>query len=208
MNHGQTCHAGTRIYVQEEIYEQFMAEFTARIKAVKVGDNFATTTEQGPQASQIQHDRILNYIDIGKKEGATLHLGGHAVQGAHGYFIEPTIFTDVGPNMRIMREEIFGPVVAVAKFKTEEEGVALANDSNYGLAAGVHTSDFERAIRVTSALKAGTVWHNMFNFLHWSLPFGGYKESGIGRECGQAALENYTELKAVYHNMGVPAPHL
>ncbi|KAJ9623002.1 hypothetical protein H2204_011260 [Knufia peltigerae] len=208
MNQAQTCHAGTRIYVQEEIYDAFMEKFTARLKSLKVGGNFAAGTQQGPQASKIQYDRILNYIDIGKKEGATLALGGNAIKGSEGYFIEPTVFTDVRPDMRIVREEIFGPVVAVAKFKTEEEALALANDSNYGLAAGVHTKDFERAMRVTGGLRAGTVWHNMFNFLHWSLPFGGYKESGIGRECGEAALQNYTELKAVLHNMGVQAPTL
>ncbi|KAK4565564.1 hypothetical protein LTR86_004181 [Recurvomyces mirabilis] len=118
----------------------------------------------------------------------------------------PTIFTDVKPHMKIMREEIFGPVVAIAKFKDEEEVLELANDTTYGLAAGIFTKDYERAIRVTGALKAGTTWVNLFNFVHWSMPFGGYKESGIGRECGDAALENYTETKTVYFNMGMAAP--
>lgn len=108
--------------------------------------------------------------------------------------------------MKIMREEIFGPVVAIAKFKTEEEVLELANDTTYGLAAGIFTKDYERAVRVTGALKAGTTWVNLFNFVHWSMPFGGYRESGIGRECGDAALENYTEIKTVYWNMGMAAP--
>ena len=122
---------------------------------------------------------------------------------------EPTfylLFTDVNANMKIMCEEIFGPVVAVAKFKTEEEVIELANDTSYGLAAGIHNKDYERALRVTSQLQAGTTWVNMYNFVHWSIPFGGYKESGIGRECGEAALENYTETKAVFFNMGLSAP--
>ena len=108
--------------------------------------------------------------------------------------------------MKIMKEEIFGPVVSIAKFKDEDEVVELANDTTYGLAAGIFTKDYERAVRVTSALKAGTTWVNLFNFVHWSMPFGGYKESGIGRECGDAALENYTEIKTVYMNMGASAP--
>lgn len=139
-----------------------------------------------------------------------MHLGGNIHKDAQGsgkgYFIEPTIFTDVKPHMKIMREEIFGPVVSIAKFKTEEEVIELANDTTYGLAAGIHTKDYERAIRVTSQLEAGTTWVNMYNFVHWSIPFGGYKQSGIGRECGEVALENYTETKAVYLNMGMTAP--
>lgn len=172
----------------------------------------------------MQYDKIMGYIEQGKKEGATLHLGGDS-DGGKGYFInvstssphtpiilrslthpQPTIFTDVKPDMKIMKEEIFGPVVAISKFKDEEEVIELANDTTYGLAAGIFTRDYERAIRVTSALKAGTTWVNLFNFVHWSMPFGGYKESGIGRECGDAALENYTEIKTVYMNMGARAP--
>ena len=119
----------------------------------------------------MQYEKILGYIKAGKDEGATLHMGGNAHEGkgeyASGYYIEPTIFTDVKPNMKIMREEIFGPVVAVAKFKTEEEVIELANDTSYGLAAGIHTKDYERAIRVTNELQAGTTWVNMYNFVHW-----------------------------------------
>jgi aldehyde dehydrogenase (NAD+) len=205
MNMGQTCHAGTRIFVHEDVYDEFITAFTARFKSIRVGDNFDSTTDQGPQNSKVQFDRILGYIQSGKEEGATLHLGGKPLSHK-GYFIEPTIFTDVKPQMKIVREEIFGPVVVVAKFKTEEEAIALANDTSYGLAAGIFTRDYERAMRVTAALQAGTTWVNFYNVLHWSLPFGGYKESGLGRECGEAALENYTEVKAVMYNMGMPLP--
>ncbi|KAJ9611440.1 hypothetical protein H2200_004624 [Cladophialophora chaetospira] len=207
MNMGQTCHAGTRIYVHEDIYDDFITAFTERFKSIRVGDNFDNTTDQGPQNSKMQYDRIMNYIQSGKEEGATLHLGGHSV-GKKGYFIEPTIFTDVKPTMKIVQEEIFGPVVVIAKFKTEEDVIELANDSSYGLAAGIFTNDYERAMRVTAALQAGTLWVNFYNVLHWSLPFGGYKESGIGRECGEAALENYTEVKTVMFNMGMPLPDI
>ncbi|KAF2772036.1 aldehyde dehydrogenase [Teratosphaeria nubilosa] len=203
MNFGQTCHAGTRIYVHEDIYDKFIEAYTNKMKEITVGDNFGKETHQGPQNSKMQYDKILGYIESGKDEGATLHLGGNKVQGKDGgYFIEPTIFTDVKPNMKIMKEEIFGPVVAVAKFKDEEEVLELANDTTYGFAAGTFTKDYERAVRVTAALKAGTTWVNLFNFVHWSMPFGGYKESGIGRECGDAALENYTETKTVYFQYG------
>lgn len=208
MNHGQTCHAGTRIYVHEEVYDKFVELFTERMKQVAVGDNFDDSTDQGPQNSKLQHDKIIGYLESGKSEGATVALGGnaHKTPSGDGYFIEPTIFTNVQPNMKIVREEIFGPVVTVTKFTSEEEVIKLANDTTYGLAAGIHTMDYQRAIRVTNKLKAGTAWVNMFNFVHWSIPFGGYKESGIGRECGEAALENYTETKAVFFNMGVEAP--
>ena len=207
MNFGQTCHAGTRIYVHEDVYDKFVETYTAKMKQTKVGDNFDKDVTQGPQNSKMQYEKILGYIKSGKEEGATVHLGGNAAgSGGKGYYIEPTIFTDVKADMKIMREEIFGPVVAIAKFKTEEEVIEMANDTTYGLAAGIHTKDYERAIRVTSQLEAGTTWVNMYNFVHWSIPFGGYKESGIGRECGEAALENYTETKAVYFNMGMDAP--
>ncbi|KAF9873938.1 Aldehyde dehydrogenase [Colletotrichum karsti] len=226
MNFGQTCHAGTRIYVHEDVYDSFVEKFASRLSKLKVGDNFDPTTDQGPQNSKMQYDKILGYIESGRKEGATVHLGGKpATSGTEGgYYIQPTIFTNVKPDMQvsaldmddvrtvlisdeqIMREEIFGPVVAISKFSTEEEVLELANDSSYGLAAAVHTSDYARAIRMTNALQAGTTWVNMFNFVHYSIPFGGFKESGIGRECGEAVLENYTETKAVYLNMGLQAP--
>jgi aldehyde dehydrogenase (NAD+) len=170
MNFGQTCHAGTRIYVHADVYDEFVSAYTARLKTVKVGDNFDKDVDQGPQNSKMQYEKILGYIDSGKSEGANLALGGEALNAGNGYYIQPTIFTDVKPNMKIMREEIFGPVVAIAKFTSEEEVIALANDTTYGLAAGIHTKDYERAIRVTNALQAGTTWVNMYNFVHWSIP--------------------------------------
>ncbi|KAL4803339.1 aldehyde dehydrogenase domain-containing protein, partial [Aspergillus unguis] len=206
MNFGQTCHAGTRIYVHEDVYDEFLAQFTKTMSALNVGHPFDKSTNQGPQNSQMQYDKILGYIDSGINEGATVHLGGKAIDKNGGYYIQPTIFTDVRPEMNIMREEIFGPVVAIAKFSSEEEVIKQANNTTYGLAAACHTKDYERAIRVTNALRAGTTWVNMYNFVHWSVPFGGYKESGIGRECGEAVLENYTQTKAVFFNMGVPCP--
>lgn len=200
-NHGQCCCAGSRIYVQEGIYDKFIEAFKQRAQSNKVGDPFAEDTFQGPQVSQLQYDRIMEYIKIGKEEGATLETGG-ARHGEKGYFIQPTIFTNVTPEMKIMQEEIFGPVCAIAKFKHEDEVIALGNDSAYGLAAAVHTTDLNTAIRVSNGLHAGTVWVNCYNMLHHQLPFGGYKESGIGRELGEAALANYTQNKSVAINLG------
>lgn len=208
MNFGQTCHAGTRIYVHEDVYDEFLAKYTERMRTVKVGDNFDASTDQGPMNSRMQFDKILGFIESGKKEGATVHLGGKPAKAAEqgGYHIEPTIFTNTTPDMEIVKEEIFGPVVVVSKFKTEEEVLAQANDTHYGLASAVFTKDYERSIRMSNALQAGTTWVNMYNLVHWSIPFGGYKQSGLGRECGQDVLENYLETKAVYFNMGIEAP--
>ena len=158
-NHGQCCAAGSRIFVQEDIYDKFMAAFIKRAKENNVGDPFKAETFQGPQISQLQYDRIMGYIQAGKEEGATLETGGER-HGDKGYFIQPTIFSNATPNMKIMKEEIFGPVCAVAKFSTEEEVVKLGNGTCYGLASAVHTKDLNTAIRVSKALKAGTVWVN------------------------------------------------
>ncbi|KAI1201990.1 aldehyde dehydrogenase [Nemania serpens] len=195
-NHGQCCCAGSRIYVQEGIYDKFVAAFKARAEQNTVGDPFDENTFQGPQVSQLQFDRIMGYIDHGKQDGATIETGG-VRHGDKGYFIKPTIFSNVTPNMKIMQEEIFGPVCAIAKFKDESEVIKLGNDSTYGLAAAVHTNDLNTAIRVSRNLKAGTVWVNCYNMLHHQVPFGGFKESGIGRELGEAALLNYTQNKSV-----------
>ncbi|KAF9732520.1 aldehyde dehydrogenase [Paraphaeosphaeria minitans] len=189
MHFGQTCHAGTRIYVHDDVYGEFVAAYTKQMASLKVGDNFDESVDQGPQNSKM-HSKVAEV------EGGD----------GKGYYIQPTIFTNVKPDMEIMREDIFGPVVCIAKFKTEEEVLRDANDTTYGLAAAVHTTDYERVLRITNGVKAGTIWMNMYNFVHWSIPFGGYKQSGIGRECGEAALEKYTETKAVYYNMAIPAP--
>lgn len=200
-NHGQCCCAGSRVYVQEGIYDKFVAAFKARAQKNAVGDPFKEDTFQGPQVSQLQYDRIMEYIKAGKDEGATVETGGDRL-GDKGYFIQPTIFTNVRNDMKIMQEEIFGPVCAIAKFKTEEEVIQMGNDSTYGLAAAVHTKDLNTAIRVSNSLKAGTVWVNCYNMLHHQLPFGGFKESGIGRELGEAALANYTQNKSVAIRLG------
>ncbi|KAB5582612.1 aldehyde dehydrogenase [Coniochaeta sp. 2T2.1] len=200
-NHGQCCCAGSRIYVQSGIYDKFIAAFKKRAQENKVGDPFDKDTFQGPQVSQLQYDRIMGYIEEGKKEGATLEIGGGR-HGDKGYFIQPTIFSNVSQDAKIMQEEIFGPVCAIAKFETEEEVLKLGNDSVYGLAAAVHTQDINTAIRVSNALHAGTVWVNCYNMIHHQLPFGGYKSSGIGRELGEAALANYTQNKSVAIRLG------
>lgn len=202
-NHGQCCCAGTRIFVQEGIYDKFLEAFKKRALANKVGDPFDASTFQGPQVSKVQFDRIMNYIKSGKEDGATVEIGGER-HGDKGYFIQPTIFSNVKPEMKIVQEEIFGPVCSISKFKTEEEVIKLGNSTTYGLAAAVHTKDVNTSIRVSNALKAGTVWVNCYNWLHTALPFGGFKESGIGRELGEAALANYTETKSVAIRTGGP----
>ncbi|CAD6446952.1 9c68798b-bb37-48c1-8420-e263ab7674ad [Sclerotinia trifoliorum] len=200
-NHGQCCCAGSRVYVQDGIYDKFVERFKARALANKVGDPFHHETFQGPQVSQLQYDRIMGYIDEGKKAGATVVTGGER-HGDKGYFIQPTIFSDVTEDMKIMQEEIFGPVCSIAKFSTEEEIIKIGNGSNYGLASAVHTQNLNTALRVSNSLKAGTVWVNCYNMLHHQVPFGGYKESGIGRELGEAALSNYTQTKSVRIRLG------
>jgi aldehyde dehydrogenase (NAD+) len=200
-NHGQCCCAGSRILVQESIYEEFLARFKERSEQNKVGDPFDPQTFQGPQVSQLQFDRIMGYIQDGKQAGARVVTGGERL-GDKGYFIKPTIFADVNGDMKIVQEEIFGPVCTVQKFKTEEEAIKLANSTNYGLASAVHTKNVNTAIRVSNAIKAGSVWVNNYNMIYPQAPFGGYKESGLGRELGSYALENYTQVKTVHIRTG------
>jgi aldehyde dehydrogenase (NAD+) len=207
-NHGQTCCAGSRIFVQEGIYDEFLKRFTEKTRSLKVGDPFAPDTFQGPQVSEIQFNvcidrssiyiflsygtndktqRIMSYIQSGKDAGATVAIGGER-QGTEGFFIKPTIFTNVTPSMKIVQEEIFGPVGVVIKFKDEDEVIKQANDTVYGLAAAVFTQNLNRAINTAHRLKAGTAWINCVNSLHSNVPFGGFKQSGIGRELGEYAL--------------------
>ncbi|CAK39976.1 aldehyde dehydrogenase [Aspergillus awamori] len=200
-NHGQCCCAGSRILVQEGIYDKFIARLKERALQNKVGDPFAKDTFQGPQVSQLQFDRIMEYIQHGKDAGATVAVGGER-HGTEGYFIQPTVFTDVTSDMKINQEEIFGPVVTVQKFKDVEDAIKIGNSTSYGLAAGIHTKDVTTAIRVSNALRAGTVWVNSYNLIQYQVPFGGFKESGIGRELGSYALENYTQIKAVHYRLG------
>ncbi|TFY62577.1 hypothetical protein EVG20_g6655 [Dentipellis fragilis] len=200
-NHGQACCAGSRIYVQSGVYDEFLRRFTARAASLRLGDPFSADSYQGPQVSRIQFDRIMSYINSGKEQGATVHLGGER-QGEEGYWIKPTIFTDTKPNMRIVQEEIFGPVGVVIKFEDEADVIRQANDTVYGLAAAVFSQDINRAIETAHKLHAGTAWINCVNQLHPQVPFGGYKQSGIGRELGEYALDSYTNVKAVHVNLG------
>ncbi|KAK0386247.1 hypothetical protein NLU13_6084 [Sarocladium strictum] len=200
-NHGQVCCAGSRIYVQSGIYDRFVEAFKSRTAKISLGDPFEAATSQGPQVSGAQFDRIMGYIQSGKEEGATVEIGGERY-GSEGYFVQPTVFTNVRENMKIMQEEIFGPVAALCRFETEEEVIKASNESTYGLAAAVHTTNLGTAIRVANALKAGTVWVNNYNMISNQVPFGGFKESGIGRELGKYALSNYTQVKSVRIRLG------
>ncbi|KAK5078190.1 aldehyde dehydrogenase (NAD(P)(+)) ald5 [Lithohypha guttulata] len=200
-NHGQCCCAGSRIYVQSGIYDKFIESFKARTAKNVVGDPFAADTFQGPQVSKLQYDRIMSYIQSGKESGAKVETGGER-HGNEGYFIQPTIFSGVSEDMKIMQEEIFGPVCTISKFETEDEVIKRGNETTYGLAAAVHTTNLNTALRVSNALKAGTVWVNCYNMLSYQVPFGGFKESGIGRELGKYALSNYTQVKAVRMRLG------
>ncbi|CCE78562.1 Piso0_001188 [Millerozyma farinosa CBS 7064] len=196
-NSGEVCSAGSRLYVQDDIYDTFVDKFVKYTEDnVKVGDPFAPSTVQGAQNSLNQLNKILQYIKTGSQEGAKLLTGGERLS-EKGFFVKPTIFGDVTENMRIVKEEIFGPVLTVSRFKTTEDVIKLANDSEYGLAAGIQTTNHDRAIHVARELKAGTIWVNTYNDFHSMVPFGGYKQSGIGREMGQEVLSNYTQTKAI-----------
>jgi aldehyde dehydrogenase (NAD+) len=195
-NQGQCCVAGSRLFVQESVYDEFVAKMTAKAKGRRLGDPFDPATQQGPQVSDEQQQRVLGYIESGKKDGAKLLTGGGKGLDT-GYYVEPTVFTDVTDDMTIAREEIFGPVMSILKFKTMEEVVERGNRTLYGLAAAVWTRDVKKAIAISHALKAGTVWVNCYDVFDAAAPFGGFKMSGIGRELGQYALQLYTEVKTV-----------
>ncbi|KAF7720885.1 Mitochondrial 10-formyltetrahydrofolate dehydrogenase [Apophysomyces ossiformis] len=195
-NHGQSCNAGSRIFVHESVYDKFLELFIENAKSFKLGDPFDADTIQGPQINKSQFEKILGYIEIGKQEGAKVAYGGKR-WGNRGYYIEPTVLVNCHNNMRVMREEIFGPVVTIATFKTIDEAIELANDSEYGLAGGVYTANLDTAIKVSNELKAGTIWVNCFDIFDQSTPFGGYKQSGFGKELGKYALQEYTQVKVV-----------
>ena len=206
-NMGQICTATSRVLVQEGCYDKFIELFKDTVKSTsKVGDPFSDETFQGPQVTKAQYERVLGYIEAGKSEGATLSHGGQAYKNVgegKGFFIEPTIFTGVKDNMRIYREEVFGPFVVIATFKTEEEALKMANDTTYGLGSAVFTRDVERAHRVASKIEAGMVWVNSSQDSDFRVPFGGVKQSGIGRELGEAGLAAYSQTKSVHVNMGL-----
>ncbi|KAJ3785081.1 aldehyde dehydrogenase domain-containing protein [Lentinula aff. detonsa] len=200
-NTGQDCTAGSRVYVQDSVYDKFIDVLVSTVKETVIGDGFDNNTGGGPLISKAQFDRVWGYIDAGKAEGAKVVLGGER-RNTKGYFVDPTIFTDVDSSMKIVKEEIFGPVLSIGRFKTEEEAVALANNTTYGLGAGLHSTDASQCMRVSGLLEAGTVWVNQYNILSNNVPFGGKKQSGIGRELGSYALEEYTSVKAVHWNIG------
>lgn len=203
-NQGQICTATSRILVEDAVYDEFVRRFVDTTTATsKIGSQWDKGTYQGPQVSKVQYDRVLEYIGIGKQEGARVAAGGApAPVDGKGFFISPTVFVDVEPTMRIYQEEIFGPVVAIARFSSEDEAVALANDTTYGLGAAVFTRDLERAHRVAAEIEAGMVWVNSSQDCDPRVPFGGVKQSGVGRELGEAGLEAYSQVKAVHINMG------
>eukprot|EP00918_Siedleckia_nematoides_P012309 GHVU01026987.1.p1 GENE.GHVU01026987.1~~GHVU01026987.1.p1 ORF type:complete len:473 (+),score=72.03 GHVU01026987.1:160-1419(+) len=195
-NHGQNCCAGSRTFVQEGIYDEFVAKSKACAENRFIGDPWDPITMQGPQVDQQQFDKILELIESGKKEGATLQAGGNR-HGDKGFFIQPTVFSDVKDDMRIAKEEIFGPVQSIIKFKTLEEVIERANETTYGLAAGVMTNDINRAFTVVNSVQGGSVWVNCYDIVTAQTPFGGFKQSGMGRELGEYALHEYTEVKTV-----------
>ncbi|KAH7072314.1 Aldehyde/histidinol dehydrogenase [Paraphoma chrysanthemicola] len=196
------CTATSRILVQLFVFEEILSQFREQIKSVSViGDQWSDNTFEGPQVTKQQYERVLSYVDIGKSEGAELVEGGEACPG-NGFFIKPTVFTKVSPNMRIYREEIFGPLVVIATLATEEDGIAMANDTIYGLGSAVFTRDLERAHRVAAEIEAGMVWINSSQDCDYRIPFGGVKQSGIGRELGEAGLQAYSQVKAVHVNLG------
>ncbi|KAJ7602882.1 aldehyde dehydrogenase [Roridomyces roridus] len=203
-NMGQSCVAGSRVFVHEGIYDEFIQKFSAMVQGLgqTAGDPFSANTMHGPQVSQVQFDRIMGYIDSGKSEGATVHTGGER-HGTEGFFIKPTIFTDVHPEMKIVKEEIFGPVAVVLKFKTEEEVIEAANATTYGLSCCIFTENISRGIRVAHALENGSAFINSAQLVDHGVPFGGYKQSGIGREHGEYALSTYTQVKGIHVNLGI-----
>jgi aldehyde dehydrogenase (NAD+) len=195
-NQGQVCCAGSRVFVEEKVYDQFVERSTTRAQKSNVGDPFDAKTDQGPQVDETQLEKILGYIESGRQEGAKLTCGGGRV-GNRGYFVEPTVFSDVQDNMKIAREEIFGPVMSIIRFKNLDEVIERANRTTYGLAAGVWTRDVGKALAIANNVRAGTVWVNCYNVVDNAAPFGGFKQSGIGRELGEYGLQQYTEVKTV-----------
>jgi aldehyde dehydrogenase (NAD+) len=196
LNQGQCCCAGSRLLVQDKVYDAMVERLASASEKRKLGDPFDAKTEQGPQVDKTQFKKVLGYIESGKQQGARCVTGGERF-GSRGYFIKPTVFADVKDNMVIAREEIFGPVMQVLRFKEIDEVIERANTTDYGLAAAVWTRDIKKAHAVADRVRAGTVWINCYDVFDAAAPFGGFKTSGIGRELGEKSLDNYTELKTV-----------
>ena len=204
VNQGEVCSATSRLYVQDKIHDRFVEELSKKAKRVKIGNPLEEATEMGPIASEKQLNKVMHYIELGKKEGAEIAYGGKRLQNGElkkGFYVSPTIFTNVKNDMKVVQDEIFGPVLTVMKFREEDEAIKLANQTKYGLAAGVFTRDINRAFRITKELRAGIIWVNSSQPCFNQLPWGGYKQSGIGRELGRYAVEEYTQLKQVTINL-------
>lgn len=205
-NQGQVCSAGSRLLVEDSIHDQFIEELVRRSRKIRVGNGLDEQTEMGPLITAAHMDKVLYYIELGKREGAKLVLGGNRMTNgeyAKGNFVEPTIFTETTPDMRIVQEEIFGPVLVVQRFHSEEEAIRLANGTVYGLAGGVFTQDGAKAMRVIKKLRAGITWINTYHPTYNEAPWGGYKQSGIGRELGTFGYDAYTEVKQINLNLQV-----
>jgi aldehyde dehydrogenase (NAD+) len=201
-NQGQVCCAGSRLFLDERVKDEFLARFKEKAEKIKVGDPMSKETQMGPQVSEEQLTKIKGYVDIARGEGATVYAGGTppALEGdfQQGYFFQPTIFSDVQNQMRVAQEEIFGPVTSVITFTDEDDLIKQANETIYGLSAGIWTRDITRAHRFAREVKAGVVWINTYNMFNAASPFGGYKQSGYGREMGKHALDLYTQVKSVW----------
>jgi len=207
---GQTCMAGSRLLVHESIHDEFVDKLLALAKTAKMGDPMQSDTTIGPVTTRPQFQKVLSYIDIAKAEGAQCVLGGSPAKRPEcgdGWFVEPTIFTGVHNNMRIAQEEVFGPVLSIIKFKTDEEAIHIANDVMYGLAAGVWTQDIGRALMMAKKIRAGTIWINAYRVVSYMTPFGGFKRSGIGRENGQEMIKEYLQVKSVWINTNKEIPN-
>ncbi len=203
---GQTCIAGSRLLLQESIHDVFVDKLLALARTARMGNPMSLETQVGPVTTQPQYQKVLSYIDVAKSEGAMLRLGGGPAKRPEcgkGWFVEPTIFTGVDNRMRIAQEEVFGPVLSIIPFKDEDDAVRIANDVRFGLGAGVWTRDVGRAIRMSERIQSGTVWVNTYRAVSFMSPFGGFKDSGVGRENGQAAIYEYLQMKSVWINAGV-----
>jgi aldehyde dehydrogenase (NAD+) len=207
---GQTCIAGSRLLVQRKIHDAFVDKVVKFAGTARIGDPSKLETQVGPVTTRPQYDKVLRYIETAKSEGATCLLGGSPSRRPEcgtGWFVEPTIFSGVTPEMQIAREEVFGPVLAVLPFEDDEEAVHIANSLPYGLAAGVWTENIGRALTMVNRLEAGTVWVNTYRAVSYMMPFGGYKRSGLGRENGMGMINEYLQTKSVWIDMGNDVPN-